>query len=285
MKTKIKEDVYLKDKVAKILFTSKETREFTEELIAKAIDVPISVVKNNLELLPTSVNHNINIQYSEADALYENNTSIINIEINYVNYKTLDMKNMKYVCHLMLNQMKINEGYKKLKPIYQICINNFDIFKKDKFIYRSYIMEETLHEKRNDMMSIIDINIDYLKKKNYTEIEDGSLEKLLYIFVCNDKEILEKIYKGDEIMKKVVEKVSTLTDDFANELYYDKEEIINEYSYDLGKEEGIEQGVKERNVEIAKTMIKSKEPIDKIIKYTGLNKEEIDAIINENNHY
>ena len=101
MKTEIKKEVYLKDKIAKILFTSKETRAFTEELIAKAIDVPISVVKNNLELLPTSVNHNINIQYSEADALYENNTSIINIEINYVNYKTLDMKNMKYVCHLM----------------------------------------------------------------------------------------------------------------------------------------------------------------------------------------
>jgi len=276
MKTKIKEDVYLKDKVAKILFTSKETREFTEELIAKAIDVPISVVKNNLELLPTSVNHNINIQYSEADALYENNTSIINIEINYVNYKTLDMKNMKYVCHLMLNQMKINEGYKKLKPIYQICINNFDIFKKDKFIYRSYIMEETLHEKRNDMMSIIDINIDYLKKKNYTEIEDGSLEKLLYIFVCNDKEILEKIYKGDEIMKKVVEKVSTLTDDFANELYYDKEEIINEYSYDLG--------VEETKIEIIKNLLRKNISEEDILEITNITIEQLEEIKNSLNN-
>ena len=276
MKTKIKEDVYLKDKVAKILFTSKETREFTEELIAKAIDVPISVVKNNLELLPTSVNHNINIQYSEADALYENNTSIINIEINYVNYKTLDMKNMKYVCHLMLNQMKVNEGYKKLKPIYQICINNFDIFKKDKFIYRSYIMEETLHEKRNDMMSIIDINIDYLKKKNYTEIEDGSLEKLLYIFVCNDKEILEKIYKGDEIMKKVVEKVSTLTDDFANELYYDKEEIINEYSYDLG--------VEETKIEIIKNLLRKNISEEDILEITNITIEQLEEIKNSLNN-
>jgi len=276
MKTEIKKEVYLKDKIAKILFTSKETRAFTEELIAKAIDVPISVVKNNLELLPTSVNHNINIQYSEADALYENNTSIINIEINYVNYKTLDMKNMKYVCHLMLNQMKINEGYKKLKPIYQICINNFDIFKKDKFIYRSYIMEETLHEKRNDMMSIIDINIDYLKKKNYTEIEDGSLEKLLYIFVCNDKEILEKIYKGDEIMKKVVEKVSTLTDDFANELYYDKEEIINEYSYDLG--------VEETKIEIIKNLLRKNISEEDILEITNITIEQLEEIKNSLNN-
>lgn len=280
METKTKEDVYLKDKVAKILFTSKETREFTENLIAKAIDVPVSLVKNNLELITPEINYNINTQYAEVDALYENNTSIINIEINYVKYKTIEVKNMKYVCHLMLNQMKINGGYKKLKPIYQICINNYDVFKKDKFIYKSYIMEETIHEKRNEMISIIDINIDYLKKKNYTEIEDESLEKLLYIFVCNDKEILEKIYKGDEIMKKVVEKVSALTEDFANELYYDRQEIINEYSYDLGKEKGAE----ERNIEIAKKMINENESIDKIIKYTGLTEEEIDEINKKNNH-
>ena len=172
--------------------------------------------------------------------------------------------------------MKINEGYKKLKPIYQICINNFDIFKKDKFIYRSYIMEETLHEKRNDMMSIIDINIDYLKKKNYTEIEDGSLEKLLYIFVCNDKEILEKIYKGDEIMKKVVEKVSTLTDDFANELYYDKEEIINEYSYDLG--------VEETKIEIIKNLLRKNISEEDILEITNITIEQLEEIKNSLNN-
>ena len=33
MVTKVKKDVYLKDKVAKILFTSKETKEFTENNI------------------------------------------------------------------------------------------------------------------------------------------------------------------------------------------------------------------------------------------------------------
>lgn len=33
-------------------------------------------------------------------------------------------------------------------------------------------------------------------------------------------------------MKKVVEKVSTLTEDFANELYYDREKIINENNHE-----------------------------------------------------
>jgi len=33
---------------------------------------------------------------------------------------------------------------------------------KISFIYRSYIMEETIHKKRNDFISIIDINVDFL---------------------------------------------------------------------------------------------------------------------------
>ena len=35
-------------------------------------------------------------------------------------------------------------------------------------------------------------------------------------------------------MDKVREKLSCLTDDFLENLYYDKQEIINNYSFDLG---------------------------------------------------
>ena len=45
-----------------------------------------------------------------------------------------------------------------------------------------------------------------------------------------------------------------------------------------GIEEGIEQGVDKRNLEIAKTMKADNEPIDKIIKYTQLTKEQIEKI-------
>jgi len=33
----------------------------------------------------------------------------------------------------MLKQTKINDKYPKLKPIYQININNFDVFNENKF--------------------------------------------------------------------------------------------------------------------------------------------------------
>jgi len=40
------------------------------------------------------------------------------------------------------------------------------------------------------------------------------------------------------------------------------------------------QGKKDKSIEIAKKLYKDKMPIDKIIEYTGLSKEDIDEINN-----
>jgi len=45
-----------------------------------------------------------------------------------------------------------------------------------------------------------------------------------------------------------------------------------------GRQEGRQEGKKERDYEFAKIMLKESEPIEKIIKYTGLSKEEIENL-------
>ena len=45
-----------------------------------------------------------------------------------------------------------------------------------------------------------------------------------------------------------------------------------------GKAEGLEEGAKAKEIEIAQIMLKTKEPLEKIAKYTGLSKEEINNL-------
>ena len=273
MITEEKKQVYLKDKVVNILLTDKDTRCYAEAIIAYAIDIPLEIVKDNLELITPRINDNVNTEYSMVDANYENDTSIINIEVNYRNTIKGRNRSMKYVCHLILKQIrKYNKGL-NIKPIYQININNYDIYKKDKFIYKSYMMEETLHIKRDNMISIIDINMDFLKKKNYTEIKKGnSLEKLLYILICEDKNELNKLYIGDGVMEKVREKLETLTDDFDNDLYYNLEEFQKEENYELG--------MKAKSIEIAKNLLRKNLSDKDIIEVTNITIEELKEIKN-----
>ena len=273
MITEEKKQVYLKDKVVNILLTDKDTRCYAEAIIAYAIDIPLEIVKDNLELITPRINDNVNTEYSMVDANYENDTSIINIEVNYRNTIKGRNRSMKYVCHLILKQIrKYNKGL-NIKPIYQININNYDIYKKDKFIYKSYMMEETLHIKRDNMISIIDINMDFLKKKNYTEIKKGnSLEKLLYILICEDKNELNKLYIGDGVMEKVREKLESLTDDFDNDLYYNLEEFQKEENYELG--------MKTKSIEIAKNLLRKNLSDKDIIEVTNITIEELKEIKN-----
>lgn len=44
---------------------------------------------------------------------------------------------------------------------------------------------------------------------------------------------------------------------------------------EAGKEEGREEGIEQEKMQVAKEMLKDNEPIEKIIKYTKLSKEQI----------
>ena len=51
-----------------------------------------------------------------------------------------------------------------------------------------------------------------------------------------------------------------------------------EKGFEKGTKEGTQQGIKNRNIEIAKNMIKENIDIDIISKITGLTKEEIEKL-------
>ena len=70
------------------------------------------------------------------------------------------------------------------------------------------------------------------------------------------------------------EKLSSLTENFDKELYYDREELINRYSY----EEGYKTASKNRNIEIATSMLKKHISEPDILEITGLTQEELDLL-------
>ncbi len=181
-------------------------------------------------------------------------------------------KNMRYVYQLILRQVKRGEKdiYKK---VWQINLNAFDYFKKGMFIYRSYIMEESLHIKRSDEIEIIDINLEKLGKLSYNDIKEeanNSLEKLLYVFTCEDKEKRKELYRNNEIMEKVNDKLEDLTEDFDSILFYDREEFRKKESEELGETR--------KAKEIAKKLLAKGMPESDIKEVTGLTKKDIDDL-------
>ena len=98
---KTKEKVLLKDEVVKKIFTgSKSGTRYLERIVSYALDIPLEVVKDNLELIHPEIGISKNYVNQEVDLVYENCTSYITIEFNYNYYKDLNIKNYAYICAL-----------------------------------------------------------------------------------------------------------------------------------------------------------------------------------------
>ena len=276
----------LKDKVAKKLFTEKKVGlEYLRKIISLAIGIPMDMIDKDIKLIHPNIGVNKNIVNSEADVVLENGEFYVNLEINYYNNETSDIKNGLYLCHLLLRQVKKAKEYENLKKVYQINLNSYDALGKEEFIYHSKLYEKKYHIERSDFIEIIDINLEKLRQIDYNTLiksDDMTLEKALYLFVCDDIEKLNAIYEGDKLMKKLMKENEDLLKNFDEMLYYDRDKMFLNACYDKGYSKGesigYSKGKQERNIEIAKEMLNKGMKLKDIIDITGLTEKEIKEI-------
>lgn len=291
---------FINDRAAKLLITDINLRDYVCLIISKLLKLNYEYVKNNLELVHNGVNENQNIKGRDTDALFENDYSVINFEFNTEYKSTYIVKNNMYVFHLYGGQLKPGEKERKIKPIYQINVNNFDIYQKGEFIYKTQLCETTYHCIRDNNLVIYDINMDFLKKLSYNEIDgmpSDSLEKLFLVFYNREDFNYEKFYDGNPIMERVIKRLEKMWENFDDMLYYDVEKL-RKAADDEAMKETIEKQVAEKvekkekeitkevtqkvtdevTVAIALKMIKDGLSKQQVINYLQITEEDYDTL-------
>ena len=186
----------LNDVIAKKVFSiSKIGFDYAVAIISEVLKISKKEVAKNLEYVHPEISVNTNIVNSETDVILKNNSNYINIEINYSEGSDTRVKNRTFLCQLYLRDIKDYKKCKDIKPIIQINIDNYDYFGYDEFIYHSTLREEKYNIVEDEFLETYHVNLAKLRKVSYNEIEKNKLMKLLYIFVCENKEILDKLYK------------------------------------------------------------------------------------------
>ncbi len=162
----------LNDEVANIILTDESLREYQLELISIIIGINKEILKNDFELITPRINENVNHKYSTVDAIFENHAIIVNIEVNLIKNEETFTKFSRYLCQLLLKQIKKGKKDKIKKHIYQINLNDFDLYKKGELLYESILMEKKYSiERPYNKETIYDINIDYLRNVKYDTIK------------------------------------------------------------------------------------------------------------------
>jgi predicted transposase/invertase (TIGR01784 family) len=203
------------------------------------------------------------------------------VEIQKAKQNYFKDRSIYYSSFPIQEQAKKGEWSYRLEPVYTVGILDF-IFDDHK------LEDELLHivELKNqncevfyDKLKFIYIELPKFKKKE--EELDTQFDKWLFVFKhlsglqdrpkkLQDK-IFERLFEAAEIAKFTPEEREAYEESLKN--YRDLKNVV-----DTSREEGYQEGLDKRNIEIAKNMKNDGESIEKIVKYTGLSEEEISKL-------
>ena len=273
-----KEYHLMNDEVVRPLFkNSRVARELTSRIISEVINVSYDEIYSSLKYINDDRAFTTKVVDTKTDVMVETNKYFINLEICYTRGTTRNRQTDSYNYELYLSQAIKASNYKYMKEIIQIMIENYDYFDKGLFCYKVVSMEEKLHLLDDNFITKYHINLDLLKNVSYNSIkyETNALKKIMYIFVCDEKN-LYKAYKGDAFMENVIKTAKEIAGKEKIPLYLPESEVRM-----LDREEAVQEGYNEGKKELIINLYKNKVSLDIISLSSGLTKEEIKKIIDE----
>lgn len=182
---------------------------------------------------------------------------------------------MDYAHHIYSIKIQVGSQY-HYRQVIQFNLNNFSFKGNDK-IFDSYYIQNEEGILLNDKLIFVQIYIPNLRKKWYTTgIESlTEAERFILTLIEQNLEDSKELGKGAHIMEEYIQEAIEVGEDFSFGESYDKEWAMREQEHRDGFEEGIQQGIQQKQVEIVKNMLKKNLPIDTIMEITGLSEEEI----------
>ncbi len=214
-----------------------------------------------------------------------------NIEMQVSSHAHFKERILYYMCRHIGNQKIKGDDY-KLLPSYTIALLNFNLQSRD--VFNDYVIADKLtHKQFYKGFQITMVQLPRLKDKMLEEIiPDSSLKKWMeWIYLLSNytaMETMPECLKHDPAMVQLWNQaqIDSLTEE-QHKRYEEEMRIINDIIYtenrfkanlEAAKEEGREEGEAKKAKETALKMLADGEPLEKIIKYTGLTTEQISKL-------
>ncbi len=216
-----------------------------------------------------------------------NDDTIIDIEMQVSNGRTIINRNLAYSSNIMSGQLQVGEFYKDIKTVISIVILAENVFKRN-----SYLNEAKLIFTEPDPEYCVDMGYKgeehiLTEKLRYIYIElpkfleknpdmSTKLNQWLWLLVGRE-DMVKMASKENKLIENVVEDLDTMSAD-ENERFEAFKRKVAIWESNMLKQEGLEEGEAKKQNEIAKKMKEKGISIELIIETTGLSKEEVEAL-------
>lgn len=199
----------------------------------------------------------------------------INIEVQLRDYGNMDRRSLFYWSREFANGLDKGEDYSLLANVVAINIVNFEAVNADDFHTVFHLWEDTHRDcLLTDALEIHFIDVKKFNALPEKNIENDPLHRWLTFFDQNiSDDLLKELTNMDAAIYKANEKMKFLANDKEVLRLYNMREMAQ-----IDYNSGMKKARDERSIEIARNMIADGEPVEKIVKYTGLTKEDINNL-------
>ena len=280
----LKYPIVISDNIIPLIY-DRAFKLFANLYSKELLDFIINLCKLNMECNNYNlINNEITTFYKDdklmvTDLVYKlNDNTFLNIELNTSKSKYLMYKNLLYIYKIILSNQYIGEKYKEITVI-QV---NFDLYSfKDMDKVKNVIKvmnKDNLKEYLNTF-TIFHFELDKAWNNEYNVSEEGI--RFLRM-LSSESKILNKYLAGNNLfLKKVADFMEEYSNNINNLLYYDKKEL-DDYIRESELNDSYNSGKFEEKNEIATKMLIKNKTIEEISDITGLTKEEILKLKNNN---
>ena len=284
------------DSMFHTMINNENRKQYVAYFFAHFLNKDYEEIYRTIKFVKTELDKEINNEREKrVDFICKLDNEYVLLEMNNRSSKSVLERNIMYTAKIYGNKKERTNKYEYNKVI-SININNFNFKGNDEAVQRFLIKKDDGNDVLyTDKLQIYNIYLPLIKEKYYNKEELSKFEEILLIFNENDKDLLNELSEDDNIMKEYIKDATDASSDGEwAALEYDKElhdmmiqnNMIDEArekgiktGIETGKKIGIETGKKigidERNLEIAKNMLKKKLDINTISECTGLSLEEI----------
>ena len=274
------------DIVFQMLFSTVNI-EITKGLISALLESEINSLELDLnkQLQGDEVDDKIGIV--DLRAKIDNNIEC-EIEMQMIYSKNFIPRLLYYWSKLYSNQLKKGKKYDALNKTISIAIINENVPELKGLLSHTKWQIRESGNYRKILTDKLEIHIIEIRKAIEEYKNNRKNERLQWMMFLNnpDSKEVDSIMKDNIKIKEAKNTLNYLSQDEKNQRIAElrlKNILDKQDIYATGVDIGIEKGIKREKENIIIEMLKAKEPIEKIMKFTNAKKQEIEKIKKEKN--
>ena len=212
---------------------------------------------------------------------------IIGIELN--NNATGDyLRNALYMCNAINNSYIVGDSYDKITQGILVNLNWFTDSNAKKYkepiIERIWDYPSLEKEKGEYFIKFINVNLLYFQNMCYDSIKKEDI--IWKLFTIKNKKELDNVVEQEKLLINYRNKLHrlSLNKEYCRMMWDERLEnnLRDREAYILGKDEGIEQGIEQKQTEMIINLFNNGASLELICKSSGLSEEEVKKIIENN---